>query len=69
MRSNPNPAVTTPRHHRLKGTRKNGTYKGQTYPQWQIEVTGAARIWYLLDEARRTCWINHAGTGHPKATE
>jgi hypothetical protein len=69
MRSNPNPAVTTQRHHRLKGTQKIATYKGKLYPQWQIEVTGGGRIWYLLDEERRTCWITYAGTGHPKATD
>jgi hypothetical protein len=27
------------------------------------------RIWYLLDVERRTVWIVHAGTGHPKATD
>lgn len=69
MRTNPNPAVTTQRHHRLKGTRRSGTYKGESYPQWQIEVLGGGRVWYLLDEERRTCWVNYAGTGHPKATE
>lgn len=69
MRSDPNPAVQTPRHSRLKHKLANGTYKGTSYPQWQIEITGGARIWYLLDEERRTCWVNYAGTGHPKATD
>jgi hypothetical protein len=38
-------------------------------PQWQIEVTGAGRIWYLVDDDRKTVWIVEARTGHPKATE
>jgi hypothetical protein len=33
---------------------------------WQIEVTADGRIWYLLDTDRRTVWIDHASTGHPK---
>ncbi|WP_406187598.1 hypothetical protein [Streptomyces sp. NBC_01006] len=41
----------------------------QTCEQWQIEVTGGGRIWYLVDMARDTCWITVAGTGHPRATD
>jgi hypothetical protein len=69
MRTNPNPAVQTHRHGQLRHNLKTGKYKGKTYPQWQIEVGGGARLWYLLDQERRTCWVNHAGTGHPKATD
>jgi hypothetical protein len=43
--------------------------KGRVLDRWQIEVTGAGRIWYLVDEENRTVWIDFAGTGHPKATE
>jgi len=32
-------------------------------------VTGSARVWYLIDDDRRTIWLVHAGPGHPKATE
>jgi hypothetical protein len=69
MRASPAPAVQTARHHRLRHTLASDSYKGQVYPQWQIEVTGGGRIWYLFDEERRTCWIHYAGTGHPKATD
>lgn len=69
MRTNPNPAVQTPRHGRLRHTLATGTYKGETYPQWQIEVTGGGRVWYLFDAKRKTCWIARATTGHPKETE
>jgi hypothetical protein len=37
--------------------------------RWQIEVTGSARVWYLIDDDHRTVWLVHAGPGHPKATE
>jgi hypothetical protein len=37
--------------------------------QWQIEVTSAGRVWYLLDDDTCTVWVMHAGPGHPKATE
>lgn len=37
--------------------------------QWQYEVTSGGRIWYGIDDVKRTIWMTHAGTGHPKATE
>lgn len=57
------------RHHRLKYELKNRVYRGRELPQWQIEVTGGGRIWYLLDTESRTVWVSYAGTGHPKATD
>lgn len=45
------------------------TWKGESFEQWQYEVTGGGRIWYLIDDLRRVTWITHAGTGHPKATD
>ncbi|TGB05677.1 hypothetical protein E2651_24450 [Streptomyces sp. MZ04] len=69
MRTDPRPATETPRHHRLKGTLAHGTHRAQTCEQWQIEVTGGGRIWYLIDTAHETCWITYASTAHPKATD
>ncbi|WP_220277047.1 hypothetical protein [Streptomyces himalayensis] len=69
MRTDPRPLNETPRHHRLKGTLAHGRYRGQVCEQWQLEVTGGGRIWYLADIERRTCWITYAGTGHPRATD
>ncbi|GAB2327541.1 hypothetical protein [Streptomyces variabilis] len=69
MRTTPAPATETPRHHRLKGSLAHGTHRGQTCEQWQIEVTGGGRAWYLLDRSRGTCWITFASTGHPRATD
>lgn len=71
MRTSPGPGLGKPthRHHPLKGGLATGTYRGRSLPQWQIEVTGGGRVWYLLDEHQRTVWVVQAGTGHPKATD
>jgi hypothetical protein len=69
MRTDPAPRVERPRHHALKGTLSRTTVGGRSLPVWQIEVTGAGRIWYALDVHRRTAWVVLAGTGHPKATD
>ena len=69
MRTNPAPQPETARHHQLKGKLAFADRNGETLPQWQIEVTGGGRVWYLFDEERRTCWVKVASTGHPKATD
>jgi CubicO group peptidase (beta-lactamase class C family) len=69
MRSNPSPTVQTSRHHRLRSALAFGVHRGEAYPQWQIEVTAGGRVWYLVDEVRRTCWVMLATARHPKATD
>lgn len=69
MRTDPAPAVSTPRHHRLHDDLAYGKRGGKSYPQWQLEVTSGGRVWYLFDQERETCWVVHAGTGHPNATD
>ncbi|PPJ30138.1 hypothetical protein C5E45_11065 [Nocardia nova] len=69
IRANPRARTNPDRHHRLKGTLKTGMWKGTSLEQWQYEVTGGGRIWFLIDDARGTAWVTYAGTGHPKATE
>ena len=69
MRTNPAPQMQTPRHHQMDGDLAYGTKGGETFPMWQLEVTGGGRIWYLLDEGRSICWVKVAGVGHPKATD
>jgi hypothetical protein len=66
IRSEPQPFPQTDRHHRLKG-RELATVRG--LDQWQYEVTGGGRIWYLVDPAKKIVWIRFASTGHPKATD
>jgi hypothetical protein len=69
IRTNPRASNAPERHHRLKGSLSSGAWKGQTYERWQYEVTGGGRIWYLIDDHRRTAWITYAGTGHPRETD
>ena len=69
LESNPCPNRVTTRHHQLKGELSTAAHGGRSLPQWQYEVTGAGRIWYLVDHEARVCWLKHASTGHPKATE
>ncbi|GAA1656314.1 hypothetical protein ACFQY4_02410 [Catellatospora bangladeshensis] len=69
LRGNPCPRPETDRQHRLRHDLAWGTHDGRSLEQWQYEVTSGGRIWYLVDHDTRTCWIKHAGTGHPKATD
>jgi hypothetical protein len=68
MRTNPRPPKDH-RHTRLHGDLATKLYEGRELEQWQIEVTGGGRIWYVVDDDARTVWIVHAGTGHPKSTD
>jgi hypothetical protein len=68
MRSDPRPPEDM-RHHRLRGELALRKYGTRELEQWQIEVTGSGRIWYLIDDDRRTVWLTQAATGHPKATD
>ena len=69
MRQNPTPPMNSPRHQRLKYGLATGEVKGRVLDHWQIEVTGAGRIWYLVDRENAVVWIDYAGPGHPKATD
>lgn len=69
IRSEPRSTKTPDRQHRLKGSLASAEWKGAKYERWQYEVTGGGRIWYLIDDERRTAWITAAGTGHPKETD
>lgn len=67
--ADPRPKPSTDRHHRLKHELASRAYRGRVLEQWQYEVTGGGRIWYLIDDETRTVWLTYAGTGHPKRTE
>ena len=69
IRANPRSPAAPERQHRLKGELATAAWKGQALERWQYEVTGGGRIWYLVDDDRRTAWITYAGTGHPAATD
>lgn len=57
------------RQHRLKYDLKSVKVDGVELEQWQYEVTGGGRIWFAIDDGRRTLWITQAGTGHPRQTD
>lgn len=59
----------TPRHSRLRGRLAAAEFGGRMLEQWEIEVTGGGRIFYLLDRDKHTVRITKAGPGHPKATD
>lgn len=63
------PTRTDQRQHRLKGALASARYQGQGLDQWQYEVTGGARVWYLVDPENRRLIMTHAGPGHPGATD
>jgi hypothetical protein len=69
MRRNPVPRTDSPRHHRLYGRLSTVTVGDKQLNHWQIEVTSGGRIWYGVDADKATIWVDHAGPGHPKATE
>lgn len=66
IQQDPRPFPADHRHHRLKG-KELGSVNGME--QWQYEVTGGARIWYLIDDETKTLWVRWAATGHPKVTD
>jgi hypothetical protein len=69
LRATPSPSPQTDRQHRLKRDLAWGAHNGKRLEQWQYEVTGGGRIWYLIDPEARTVWLVVAGPGHPKATD
>jgi hypothetical protein len=68
MRTNPRPRPDH-RHGPLHGDLATKVVEGYSLEQWQIEVTGGGRIWYAIDDDRRTVWLIYASTRHPKATD
>lgn len=63
------PRDRTARQHPLKGSLATREVNGHLLEQWQYEVTGAGRVWYVIDDNRRTAWMTDASPGHPKETE
>ncbi|GGP77826.1 hypothetical protein GCM10010140_02420 [Streptosporangium pseudovulgare] len=57
------------RHHPLHHDLATVSFKGRVLDQWQYEVTGGGRVWYLIDDTTRTAWITYASPAHPRATD
>jgi hypothetical protein len=43
--------------------------KGVVREQWQCEVSGAARVWYAVDDDDQTVWLIAASVAHPRKTD
>ncbi|WP_338019629.1 hypothetical protein [Rhodococcus ruber] len=69
LRARPETPAPTSRHHRLKGSLATAAHGGTVMEQCRYEVTAGGRLWYLVDTARRTRWLEAAGTAHPEATD
>lgn len=61
-----------------RGKVSEGTFEGQNYVRWQIDVNGASRVWYFVDaiaygvkQKKRSgrVIIDQVYFGHPKQTE
>lgn len=57
------------RQHPLKGSLARRSVGEEDYEQWQYEVTAAGRVWYCIDDRRKTVWMTYASASHPKPTE
>jgi hypothetical protein len=57
------------RQHQLHGEYATRSIGGKALEQWQFEVTGAGRIWYCPDDARRIVHVTLASCGHPSETD
>jgi hypothetical protein len=57
------------RQHPLRGSLGSRSVNGEELEQWQYEVTAGGRVWYCVDDDRRTVWMTDAHVGLPKATE
>ncbi|MCL2584522.1 MAG: hypothetical protein FWE35_18915 [Streptosporangiales bacterium] len=69
LTSDPRSSADLSRQHRLKRDLKQVKIAGAELEQWQFEVTGGGRIWYAIDDDRKTLWVTHAGPGHPRRTD
>lgn len=67
------PRERTDRQHPLKGTLGTRTVNGEDMEQWQYEVTGGGRLWYVIEvapsQASRQCFFhNRLGRARLSAT-
>ena len=57
------------RRHPLQGSYRTVPLNGTEMDQWQYEVTRSGRIWYCIDDKKKTVWLTQVSVGHPRATE
>ncbi|MBK5229631.1 MAG: hypothetical protein JJE27_00510 [Thermoleophilia bacterium] len=69
LSADPRKVFNADRHHRLKGELSTGAYGGLTLEQWQYEITGSGRVWFLIDDNNRKVWLTAVESGHPSKTD
>jgi hypothetical protein len=69
LTEDPRRRINPDRHHRLKGELASGRHDGKELEQWQYEVTGAGRAWFLIDDAKRRVLLTAVTLGHPSKTD
>jgi len=63
------PDSRSPTQKPLAGPLATRAHKGHDLPQWQLDVSSAGRVWYVIDTRTHTIWVTLASTGHPGATD
>lgn len=69
LTKDPRQAVNPSRHHRLHGSLGTGKHGSRELEQWQYEITGSGRIWFLIDDDQRKVWLTLVESGHPSKTD
>jgi hypothetical protein len=57
------------RTHQLRGSLAEKRIGDAKLPQWQHEMSGAARIFYCPDRDESIVWVTRVDLAHPKETE
>lgn len=69
LTADPTQADNRNRQGPLRGTLGHAQIQGQSLPQWQYELASGGRIWYAIDQTKKTVWITKATTRHPNETK
>lgn len=69
LSTDPRHAINPGRHHRLLGELGSGRHGGREMEQWQYEITGSGRVWFLIDDERHRVWLTLVVQGHPSETD
>lgn len=69
LRADPRQTRNPHRHHQLHGDLATARHGGRLLEQWQYEITGAGRVWFLIDDDRHRVWLTLVESGHPSKTD
>ncbi len=69
LTKDPRHRVNPDRHHRLKGELGSKSHDGKELEQWQYEVTGAGRVWFLINDVNHRVLLTEVSLGHPSKTD